>query len=306
MTDSRPSLRQFEYLVAIDDQGSFSRAARGCGVTQPALSTQIRKLESVLGVDLLERRPAGVIPTAVGSRVIELARRVLAGVDDVVAAAQLMQDPFTGTIRLGVIPTVAPYFLPEVTPRLRSRFPKLRLLLREERTEDLVELVETGELDGALVALESDLGDLETCPLFTDPFLLAVSREHRFARRRRVSARDLQDEEVLLLDDGHCLRDQTLAICNGAGACELGDFRATSLATLVQMVEAGVGITMLPDMAVKADAHLGQRLHLIPFGSPMPGRTVGLAWRRSSPTGEHYKLLAQAMVPSHTQAQSSR
>lgn len=297
MSVRKPSLRQFEYVVAIDDHGSFSQAARACGVTQPALSTQVRKLEGALGVVLFERRPAGVFVTAAGERVISLARRVVANVDDVVATAQAMHDSLGGTIRMGVIPTVAPYMLPQIMPSIRTRFPALRLLLREERTNRLTALVEAGDLDLALVAMESDLGDLETLPLFTDPFVLAVSRDHKLARRKRVTARDLQGEEVLLLDDGHCLRDQTLAICDAAGACELGDFRATSLPTLVHMVESGVGITMLPAMAVKTNSHFGRHLQLVRFGSPVPGRTVALAWRRSSPMRDHFEALARALVP---------
>jgi LysR family transcriptional regulator, hydrogen peroxide-inducible genes activator len=299
MTDRRPSLRQFEYVVAIDDHGSFSHAARASGVTQPALSTQVRRLEETLGVTLFERRPSGVIATEAGDRVIALARRVLANVDDVVAVAQRMQDPLRGTIRMGVIPTVAPYMLPQIMPLIRARFPELRLLLREERTDRLTELVGAGELDLILVAQESNLDNLETRPLFADPFVLAVSREHKLARRKRVAARDLLGEEVLLLDDGHCLRDQTLAICDAAGACELGDFRATSLSTLVHMVETGVGITMLPSMAVKNDDHFARHLHLIPFASPVPGRTIALAWRTSSPVRDHFEVLALMLVPAN-------
>jgi len=297
MTNQRPSLRQFEYVISIDDHGSFSHAARACGVTQPALSTQVRKLERVLGVALFERRPTGVIATAAGERVISLARRVVTDVDDVVAAAHTMQDPLRGTLRMGVIPTIAPYLLPQVMPSIRTHFPELKLLLREERTERLTALVNAGDLDLALVALESDLGDLETLPLFEDPFMLAVSRDHELARRKRVTAKDLLGEEVLLLDDGHCLRDQTLAICDAAGACELGDFRATSLSTLVHMVQTGVGITMLPAMAADSNGYLGGDLHLLRFGSPVPRRTIALAWRRSSTMGNHFEALARALVP---------
>jgi len=297
MADPKPSLRQYEYVVAIDDHGTFSHAARACGVSQPALSTQVRRLESTLGVDLFERRPTGVIATRAGERVIEMARRVVASAEDVVATAQTLRDPLRGTMRLGVIPTIAPYLIPRIMPLIRRRFPDLRLLLREERTDRLTSLVQSGEVDLALVAIESELGELETFPLFRDPFLLAVSNEHRLAQRKRVTARDLVGEEVLLLDDGHCLRDQTLAICDAVGACELGDFRATSLATLVQMVEMGVGITMLPEMAVDATRQMGHRLHLVRFGSPAPARTVALAWRRSSPIRDHVDALARALVP---------
>lgn len=297
MSGPRPSLRQLEYVVAIGDYGTFSRAAEACGVTQPALSAQVRRLEVSLGVDLFERRPSGVMATAAGDRVIELARRVVGSVDQVVDAAQSLQDPLRGTVRMGVIPTIAPYLLPRVMPQLRVRFPELRLLLKEERTSRLTALVESGDLDLAVVALESELGELETLPLFTDPFLLAVSHEHRLARRKRVTARDLEGEEVLLLDDGHCLRDQTLSICDAAGACEYGDFRATSLPTLVQMVEMGVGITMLPAMAAESSRQLGQRLHLVRFGAPVPSRTVALAWRPSSTARDHFEALARTLVP---------
>jgi len=293
----RPSLRQFEYVVAIDEHGSFSHAARACGVTQPALSTQVRRLEESLGVALFERRPAGATATVAGQRVISLARRVMTDVDDLVATAQTMQDPLHGTIRMGVIPTVAPYLLPQIMPHIRTRFPELRLLLREERTDRLTSLVDEGDLDLVLVALESDLDGLETLPLFSDPFVLAVSPKHRLARRKRVGAADLLGEDVLLLDDGHCLRDQALAICDAAGACELGDFRGTSLATVLQMVEAGVGITMLPAMAVRANPYLGGHLRLIEFRSPVPGRTIAVAWRRSTPIPDALTTLARALIP---------
>jgi LysR family hydrogen peroxide-inducible transcriptional activator len=293
----KPSLRQCEYMVAIDEHGSFSHAARACGVTQPALSAQVRTLEESLGLALFERRPGGATATVAGEHVIALARRIMADVDGLVATARAMQDPLRGTIRLGVIPTVAPYLLPQVMPHIRARFPKLRLLLREERTDRLTSLLHEGELDVALVALESDLADLETLPLFSDPFVLAVSHSHRLAKRKRVGAKDLLGEDVLLLDDGHCLRDQSLAICDAAGACELGDFRATSLTTLLQMVEAGVGITMLPEMAVRRTHDLSSRLRVIEFRSPVPGRTVAVAWRRSTPIKEALVALAAALTP---------
>ena len=296
MTVPRPSIRQLEYVLAIETHGSFSEGARACGVTQPALSTQVRRLEESLGVSLFERIPTGVIVTAAGEDVIALARRVVANVDEIVAAAQAMQDPLRGTIRLGVIPTVAPYMLPQIMPSIRKRFPELKLLLREERTDRLTALVGAGDLDVVLVAVESDLGDLETLPLFTDPFVLAVSDGHRLARRKRVTAHDLTGEEVLLLDDGHCLRNQTLAICDTAGACELGDFRATSLSTLVHMVESGVGITLLPAMAVDTEIRLGGHLRLVPFGSPVPGRTIALAWRPTSRMRDHFEVLARTLV----------
>jgi len=292
----KPSLRQLEYVAAIGRHGSFSKAARACGVTQPGLSAQVRRLEETLGVALFERKPREVIVTHAGRRVIELAEGVLAGVDELLATAQTLQDPLRGTVRLGVIPTIAPYLLPAVMPSIRARYPDLRLLLKEERTETLVAEIAAGELDLALVALESDLGDLATFPLFRDPFVLAVSTSHRLRGRKRVRPDDLKGEEVLLLDDGHCLRDQTSAICDAAGACELGDFRATSLSTLVQMVQHGVGVTLLPAMAVAGDPSVRSDIHVIPFNHPEPGRTVALTWRATSPLRERFVAFARGLA----------
>jgi len=217
--------------------------------------------------------------------------------DALVAVADTMHDPLAGTVRLGVIPTIAPYLLPRVMPTVRERFPRMRLLLQEERTERLVAMLESGEIDLALVALESELGDLETYALFDDPFVLALAPEHPLTSRTTVRPDDLTGQEVLLLDDGHCLRQQTSRICDAAGACELGDFRATSLGTLVQMVATGVGVTLLPELAVHADGTLARDLETVPFDTPRPGRTVALAWRPSSPHRERYEVLGQALVP---------
>lgn len=290
----KPKIRQLEYVVAVAETGSFTRAAERCSVTQPGLSSQVLSLEKSLGVDLFERGPREVLPTPAGKEIIARARAVLAEVDGLVETASTMRDPLTGTIRIGVIPTIAPYLLPRVMPSLKARFPDLRMLIREERTRELVELVEKGSLDLGLAALESDLGQLETHALFRDPFVLAVSNDHRLAGRKRVRPGDLDGEDVLLLDDGHCLREQTSVICDAAGACELGDFRATSLATLVQMVAAGVGVTLLPEMAIEGEATLAPGLSLVPFAAPQPGRTVALAWRGSTPHRARFEALAEA------------
>lgn len=292
-----PTLRQLEYAVALVQHGSFSRAAVSCGVSQPALSAQIQKLEETLGVQLFERRPRAVVPTRSGERVVAAARTVLRERDALVSAARSLQDPLAETVRLGVIPTIAPYLLPRVMPSIRSHFPKLRLLLQEERTEQLVSLLHDGSIDLALIALESELDDLETYPLFTDPFVLAVASGHPLARRSRVRAEELSGQEVLLLDDGHCLRQQTSRICDAAGACELGDFRATSLGTLVQMVATGVGVTLLPEMAVDEDgSRLAGELHTVPFDEPRPGRTVALAWRSSSPHRRRFEDFGEVVA----------
>ncbi len=293
----RPTLRQLEYLVEIAEHESFSRAARACGVSQPALSAQIQRLEEGFGTALFERQPRRVVPTAAGARMVESARRVLREVDALVDEATGLRDPLEGTLRLGVIPTIAPHLLPRVMASVREAFPRLRLLLQEERTERLTELLEGSELDLALVALESELGDLAVAPLFRDPFVLAASPHHPLAARRSVRPADLEGEDVLLLDDGHCLRQQTSVICDAAGACELGDFRATSLGTLVQMVATGVGVTLIPAMSIDGESSFTRDVAIVPFDPPGPGRTVALAWRRSTPHGARFTELGAVLVP---------
>ncbi len=290
-----PTLRQLEYLVAVAEERSFQRAARRCHVTQPALSTQIRQLEDLLEVILFERDRRRVLVTPAGEALLARAREVLAAADDLVTAARAFTQPMAGTLRLGVIPTVAPFLLPSVLPRIRREFPALRLLLREDQTADLVAACEAGRIDLLLLALEADLGRLISEPLFDDPFLLAVPEGHRLARRGRLPETALEGEEVLLLEDGHCLRDQTLAVCREAGAPEVGDFRASSLATLVEMVASGVGVTLLPRLAEASVLREG--LVLRRFAAPEPRRTIGLAWRARSPRVEAFRALGALMQP---------
>lgn len=287
-----PTLRQLEYVVAIADTGSFSAAARACGVSQPGLSAQVIRLEEELGVALFERQPRAVLPTEAGVGVIEAARVVLEKRDTLLDLVRTTRDPLSGTLRLGVIPTIAPYLLPRAMPTVRETYPELRLLLREERTDDLRRLLLEGTLDLGLVAVESDLDGLHVEPLGRDAFMLAVPRRHRLARRAKAKASDLLGEDILLLDDGHCLRQQAHLICEAAGACELGDFRATSLSTLMQMVATGVGVTLLPEMAVRDDGPLPQDLTIVPFSDADLGRTVALAWRPSTPHGSAFRRLA--------------
>lgn len=291
-----PTLRQLEYVVAVAETGSFSQAARSCGVSQPGLSAQVIRLEKELTAPIFERRPRSVVPTRLGREVIDAARAVLDERDRLLAIAKTAQDPLAGTIQLGVIPTIAPFLLPRVMPAVREAFPELRLLLREERTADLRDLVLDGELDMALVALESELDGLKVEPLGRDPFVLAVPRGHRLASRSEAAAADLLGEDILLLSDGHCLRDQTHLICDAAGACELGDFRATSLPTLMQMVSTGVGVTLLPEMAVRGDAARVLDLAVVPFTDAKLGRTVALAWRPSVPHEGAFLELADVIA----------
>lgn len=275
------SLRQLQYLVAVAEAHSFRRAAEACHVSQPSLSAQVAEAERALGVRLFERDRRRVLVTPAGEVLLERARRVLLGADDLLEAARRHADPLSGTVRIGVIPTVGPYLLPRATPALRKSLPGLLVLWEEDRTATLVRRVTAGELDAALLAREADLGDLVQAELADDPFVLAAPRSHALARGSGpLRPSELRGERVLLLDDGHCLRDQALEVCEKAHAEELG-FRATSLPTLVQMVASGAGVTLLPRVAVEAEARHADVV-IRPFTRPVPGRTLVLAWRRGS------------------------
>jgi LysR family hydrogen peroxide-inducible transcriptional activator len=291
-----PTLRQLEYAVAVADQGSFSRAAAVCHVTQPGLSTQVRELEELLGVRLFERDRRGVIVTPAGADVVRRARELLTGASELAEAARGRAEPLVGPLRVGVIPTIAPYLLPSALPRVRAAYPRLKLRLREEKTHDVVDLLGRGVLDIGLLALEADTGPMHTLPLFRDEFVLAMPAGHPFSRRDRIDEKDLVGELVLLLDDGHCLRDQALAVCERVGAEETAELRATSLRTLVQMVAGGEGVTFLPQMAIAAEATRDSGVVVRPFRKPVPYRTIGLAWRTSCPRGEEFALFGHTLT----------
>jgi LysR family hydrogen peroxide-inducible transcriptional activator len=284
------SVRQLQYVVAVAETLSFRRAAERCFVSQPSLSAQVAEVESALGVQLFERDRRRVLLTPAGEAVVARARTVLVAVEDLVTAARGHLDPLAGTLRLGVIPTIGPYLLPDLDPALRRAFPKLTLRWTEDKTESLVAAVETGELDAALVALEAELGDLEHAVVGEDAFVLATATSDDL--RGPVRLADLGGRDVLLLDDGHCFRDQALELCTRAGAAELG-FRATSLTTLVQMVAGGGSATLLPAMAVDVENRRG-RLRISAFAAPAPKRTLGLVWRRRSPLAEPLRRVAAA------------
>lgn len=289
----RPTLKQLEYAVALAEHRHFRKAADASFITQPAMSAQIRQLEELLGVDLFERDRRRVLVTRAGDEVARRAQRILADLDDLVEAAQSMGAPLTGPLRLGIIPTVAPYLLPAILPGLRRRYPEMVLYLREEQTVRALGLLEGGGLDVVVLALPVEGSDVETLALFEDPFFLAVPRNHPLAQRKRLREADLAGEEVLLLEDGHCLRDQALAVCHLSGAREKTDFRATSLHTLVQMVSNGLGVTLIPKMAMDTETRRAPGLETHAFARPSPGRTIGLAWRRSSPREEDFRLLGE-------------
>lgn len=286
------NLRDLRYLVALADLRHFGRAAEACHVSQPTLSTQIRKLEEELGVSLVERAPRQVMLTPAGQDIALRARRVLAEVEQMRETARRTADPEAGSVRLGLFPTLGPYLLPHVVPRIRRRFPRLELLLVEEKTETILHMLRDGKLDAAVLAmpLHEDWTDSEF--LFEEPFLLAVPEGHPLSGRHDLTLSDLGDQHLLLLEEGHCLRDQALEVCGLAGAGEKEGFRATSLETLRQMVAAGVGVTLLPVLAVKPPVPHSANLRLLPFRDPPPSRRLALVWRRSSAMAAFLRELA--------------
>jgi LysR family transcriptional regulator, hydrogen peroxide-inducible genes activator len=291
---ARPTVRQLECLVATAKHLSFRAAARECHISQPALSSQIARLEESLGVVLFERNRRRVLLTAVGEAVVDRAKRLLADLDDVAAVAQVHAEPLGGQLRLGVIPTIAPFLMPRALPLLRRACPGLELLLREEQTGRSLELLDEGKLDLVLLALEAELGDVMTLPLFRDAFLFAAATGHPLTDKRAIRARDLEGQRVLLLEDGHCLKDQAWAICEARGVRDYVDFRATSLGTLAQMVSSGAGVTLLPELSVPTVGSL-PGLVVKPFVKPVPYRTIGIAWRPTSPRSALFEVVADAL-----------
>lgn len=296
------TLRQLQYFVEIAQTRSFRRAADACHVSQPALSAQLAALEAALGVRLFDRDRRHVLPTAAGQQLLDRARRTLLDADDLIEAARLSRDPLSGTLRIGVIPTLSPYLLPELVPAVHAAYPRLTILWIEQKTEVLIEQLQAGALDGALLALEASIGDVDREIIGKDPFVLAAPLGHPLAEPRGPARlRDLDDSAVLLLDEGHCLRDQALAFCKRAGAHEL-DFRATSLSTLVQIVASGAGVTLLPRVALPVETRRAE-IAVRPITDPAPYRTIALAWRRGAALGPALRTVAATFKRAYQEAE---
>jgi LysR family hydrogen peroxide-inducible transcriptional activator len=289
------TLRQLRYLAALAEHRHFGRAADACAVTQPALSMQIRELERLLGVELVERRPGEVVLTELGLEVAQRGDRVLAGARDLVDFARHRGRVLSGRLHLGLIPTLAPYVLPKILPSLQRRYSDLRVELRETQTKTLVEELVRGSLDVIMLALPVHEADIETSRLFDDPFLLGVPADDPRPDTARVSAADIDQQQLILLEEGHCLRDQALAYCAGARRDAAMSLGATSLATVMQMVANGYGVTLVPRVAVDVEVR-DERVKLLRFVEPGPGRTIGLAWRRSSPRKVDFIALGQLVM----------
>jgi LysR family hydrogen peroxide-inducible transcriptional activator len=276
------NLRDLRYLVALADTRHFGKAAERCYVSQPTLSAQIKKLENYLGVQLIERQPRRVALTETGAKIVPLARRMLQESDEIVALARNEHDPLAGKLNMALIPTIGPYLLPLVMRRIRKQLPRLKLMLYEYQTQPLLEKLRAGDIELGILALPVPLDGLEARELYEEPFTVAVPTSSDLAKKQHLKVDDLNGETVLLLEDGHCLRDQALDVCNRVDAKENEDYRATSLETLRQMVAAGLGITLLPELATRGPFGSGHGLAVKTFTRPVPSRSVGAIWRKSS------------------------
>jgi LysR family transcriptional regulator, hydrogen peroxide-inducible genes activator len=280
------NLRDLRYFVALADTKHFGKAAERCYVSQPTLSAQIKKLENYLGVQLIERHPRRVQLTETGAKIVPLARRMMQESDEIVALARNEHDPLSGKINVALIPTIGPYLLPLAMRRLRKQLPRLKLMLYEYQTQSLLEKLRSGDIEVGILALPVPMDGLESRQLYEEPFTIAVPNNSELAKKSNVKLEDLNGETVLLLEDGHCLRDQALDVCSRVDAKESEDYRATSLETLRQMVAAGLGITLLPELATRGPFGSGQGLTVKTFSRPVPFRTVGAVWRKSSARSE--------------------
>lgn len=286
-------LKDLRYLVAVADTRHFGRAAERSFVSQPTLSAQLKKLEEYLGVQLIERAPKRVALTAAGEEIVERARRILESSDEIVELAKGHRDPLAGRLKVALLPTIGPYLLPNVAGKLRKQLPRLELMLYEYQTDPMLEKLHSGEIDVGILALPATGDGLDSHILYKEPFTVAMPSTHKLAQKGTIKVEDLNQETLLLLEDGHCLRDQALEVCSTTAVHEKQDFRATSLETLRQMVAAGVGITLLPELAGRGAYGNARGVTIKPFAKPVPTRTIGAVWRKSSARREVILALAK-------------
>ncbi len=291
----RPTIRQLSFLVALAEHQNFSRAAKAMFVTQSTLSAGIQELENLLGAPLVERTKRMVRLTPLGEKVVARAATILAETDDLVQLVKGSANPLTGEVRLGAIPTIGPFVLPRALTRLKKKYPGLKLFLREGQTEDTLERLGKGSLDVGLIAFPFTTTGLSIEIIGSDSFSLVCPQNHALSALKNVSFEQLEPDQLLLLEEGHCLRDHALSVCriNNLEAPE--QFKATSLETLVLMVEEGLGITLVPDLAIRAGLLKGKNLKTIPIEEGGTGREIGLCWRASNPRAGEFKLLAREL-----------
>ncbi|PJB69642.1 MAG: hydrogen peroxide-inducible genes activator [Alphaproteobacteria bacterium CG_4_9_14_3_um_filter_47_13] len=291
--DSLPTLRQLQYLLALAEHQSFSKAAEFCYVTQSTLSAGIKELETHLSQQLVNRAGKQMTLTSFGEEVAEQARIILAHARDISARARSLEKPLSGALRLGIIPTIAPYLLPQILPPLQKKFPDLELQLTEDQSARLVEQLRKGLLDLALFAFPYDMPDMVQTLLFEEPFYIACP-EKTWQGKNPAILGDLENKELLLLEEGHCLRDHALAACHFRAKAERRIFNATSLPTLIQFVQHGYGMTLLPKMAVEWGI-IPKNIEIIPFALPCPTRKIGLIWRKKHPQEKEFILFSETL-----------
>lgn len=290
-----PTLRQLEYVVAVADTGQFVEAAKQCAVSQPALSKQVREVEDMLGVELFERVRPRVLVTPAGAEIVARARRLLTQARELVGAAHAFAGSPRGTIRLGVIPTVAPYGLPGLLAKLRQLFPDVSFAIQELQTDVLLDELRGGAIDLGLLARPFDQQGLAGPDLIVEPFVLLAPSGHPLSTPQIIDLPDIEGQSLILMEDGHCLRDQAIEVCARAGAPPATSVTAASVSTLVRMVESGLGATLLPASALAAEVHAGQGLVVRSFAGAPPGRTLTLQWRQTSPNAEWFGEIGEVL-----------
>src|ERR1700683_332555 len=289
-------LKDLRYLVAVADERHFGRAAARCFVSQPTRSAKLKKLERTLGVQLIERPPNTVTPPPAGQEIVARARRILEGSDEVVQLARSYRDPLAGKLRVALLPTIGPYLLPRVAPALRRALPRLELRLYEYQTAPMLEKLQAGQLDVGILALPVEAPGCDARELYSEPFTVALPERHALAAHKTLRVADLKGETLLLLEDGHCLREQALEICSRAGTRDSQDFRATSLETLRHMVATGAGVTLLPELATRGAWGNARGVAVRPFAKPAPARHIGALWRKSTARGVAIEALLKLIV----------
>lgn len=295
MSTYLPTLKQLQYLVALRDHGHFGRAAEACFVTQSTLSAGLRELESLIGLTLVERTRRVVRFTPLGLRIADKAQRVLREAEELGDLARAAGKPLSGELRMGVIPTIAPFLLPRILPRLRDDWPDLKLYLREETTHAACDSLHRGHVDCVLLALPYQCGEIDIAHLFDDRLYVAFPHDQPRDPPPSVTADAIDETRLLLLEDGHCLKDHALAACNRPELRAEAAMLGTSLHTLVQMVDNGLGMTMLPAMAIEAGILLNTRVVARPLDADHPSRRIALAWRKGSPREKEFQILADAL-----------
>lgn len=285
------NIRDLKYLLAVANTKHFGQAAEQCFVSQPTLSMQIKKLEEELGVTIFERTNKQVMLTSIGKQIVEQAGKVLSEVEQLKSLAEHAQDPFKGDFKLGIIPTIGPYLLPIILPTLKKALPALNLIITENKTENIISRLVQGDLDAIILALPMEVPNMVEQLLYQEPFYLALSKHHHLAKKQKITMNDLQNSDLLLLEEGHCLRDQALDACRLVGVKEKQGYQATSLETLRHMVAANLGMTLLPELAIKYTAK-NPNVKYIAFKRPTPSRDVGIVWRETSTRQACCELIA--------------